>query len=276
MQQSRPATRTTARLGLAGALLAVFVAGCAGQVPTQAEVKQQNADAKAAQMLRVAETTARGGDLATAAGLYKRAAMMAPNDPLPLVGLADTLALAGHNRDAVEAYRGALALAPDNIDAHYGYGRVLLSMNRPDLAVVELEAVASARTQEVTVLNVLGIALDLTNAHEAAQARYRQALTVKPDHPASRNNLGLSQALAGDYDAAIATMRALANDPIASPRHRLNLALVYGLAGRPDDARRVASRLLGSIDVENNVAYYDRLRHMTPRERATAVFGVGR
>lgn len=256
-------------------LLGMVLAGCAGQVPTDAEVKQQNADAKAAQMLRVAETTARGGDLATAIGLYQRAARLAPDNPAPLIGLADTLALAGLSRDAVEAYRAALALDPGNLSAHYGYGRLLLSMTRADLAVPELETVAAAHPTDTAVLNVLAIALDLTGAHDSAQRRYRQALALSPHHPNIRNNLGLSQALAGDFDNAIETLRTLANDPVSAPRHRLNLALAYGLAGRREDARRVAARLLRPTEVENNLAYYERLRAMNAKDRAAAVFGIG-
>lgn len=257
-------------------VFAVALSACAGQVPTEGEIKKQNSSAKVAQMIRVAETTAAGGDFASAAGMYQRAVKMAPNDPAPLVGLGDTLAAARENRDAVQAYRQALALDSSHIGAHYGYGRVLMRMGRPELAVGELKIVFAERPKDIGLLNVLGIALDLTGAHSEAQARYGDALSLNANHPASRNNMGLSQALTGDFDGAVQTLRDLANDPISMPRHRLNLALVYGLAGQIVEARRTASRLLRPSEVENNLAYYKRLRAMTSKNRAAAVFRIKR
>jgi Flp pilus assembly protein TadD len=259
---------------LAGALLALLLGACGTPPPSEPEIREQNQTAKTAQIMRVADTTAQGGDLLTAASLYRRAAHMAPTDPVPLVKLGDTLAAARELREAVAAYRKALSLAPDNPHAHYGYGTVLLSMGRPELAVPELEFVYELQPKNTELLNRLGIALDLTGAHEKAQARYREALAVEDDNPSVLNNLGLSLALDQQFDEAFKVLTRLADDPIATPRHRLNLALAYGLAGRMDAAREAAARLLTPVQVNNNLAYYEKLRKMDPDDRAKAVFGI--
>ena len=254
-----------------------LLVACAGAIPTQDEIRDDNKSAKASQIMRVAETTARGGDLTAAAGLFRRASILSPDDPAPLIKLGLTLSAAKAYRDAAEAFRDALAIPQippeDEAKARYGYGRVLISMDRPELAVPEFKAVLATRPGDAALLNILGVALDLTGHHAQAQDRYRQSLENRPDVASVRNNLGLSLALSGAYDDAIKTLTILAKDPIAENRHKLNLALVYGLAGRVEDATRAMSRLLTSEQIKSNLATYENLRALTPEERAKVVFG---
>lgn len=254
------------------------LAACGGALQTPEEIRSESKDAKAAQIMRVAESTARGGDLTAAAGLFRRASAFAPNDATPLLRLGQTLTAAKTYRDAAQAYRDALALPAlspeDEAAARYGYGRVLIHMNRPKLAVGEFEKVTALKANDAGVLNLLGVALDLTGRHDDAQVRYRDSLKLRADAASVRNNLGLSLALSGKFDEALGILTVLAKDPIAEDRHKLNLALVYGLAGRRDDAAQAAARLLTPDQVANNLARYETLRAMTPEARARAVFGL--
>ena len=81
-------------------------------------------------------------------------------------------------------------------------------------------------------------------------------------------------ALAGEYADAIQLLSDAVKDPNAGPGTRHNLSLVYGLAGDEENARRVASADLNAAAVENNLAFYARLRAMTAEERSKAIFGV--
>ena len=68
----------------------------------------------------------------------------------------------------------------------------------------------------------------------------------------------------------------VAADPTATPRNRRNLALVYGLSGDRVRAARIGREDLSEGEVENNLAYYERLRALPLAERTREIFGGGR
>jgi tetratricopeptide (TPR) repeat protein len=221
-------------------LIALMLSSCSGQVPTQKEIDQDILESRAAQLVRVADTTRTGGDLANAMQLYRRAATMRPDWPVPLLRLGETALGAGLYEDAYNAYQSASALAPG----------------------------------ETLALNGTGIALDLMGRHEEAQERYISGLEKAPENMVLRNNLGLSLALAGNFKEATDLLEAAATNPKAGPRTRHNLALVYGLAGDDTKARQTVANDLSQAEITNNLAFYARLRAMSPDQQSKAVFGT--
>ena len=69
-------------------LCASLLASCGGPVPTQEEIKQDTRDNRAAQLVRVADTTREGGDFSNAMKLYARAAAMRLDWAVPLKRLS--------------------------------------------------------------------------------------------------------------------------------------------------------------------------------------------
>ncbi|MBO6521977.1 MAG: tetratricopeptide repeat protein [Rhodospirillales bacterium] len=226
---------------LACATLSVIsISGCGGEVPTQAEIKQDNIDSRAAQLVRVGDTTREAGDYANAMQLYQRAAGMRPDWAPPLLRFGETAISAGLYADALGAYERVAKIDPTS---NRGY-------------------------------NGAGIALDLLGRHEEAQNYYITGIERAPDNVPLKNNLGLSLALTGEYGDAIGMLEGIAGSPNANARTRQNLSLVYGLAGDDENAKRIGMMDLGEAEVANNLAFYARLREMTPEDRAKAVFGV--
>lgn len=119
---------------------------CSGQVPSKAEITQDNLENRAQQLVRVADTTRSGGDLSNAMQLYQRAADMRTDWPLPLLRLGETALSAGLYDDAFNAFQAATVLVPDDSLA----------------------------------LNGGGIALDLMGRHDEAQERYISGLEKIP------------------------------------------------------------------------------------------------
>ncbi|MCH8834698.1 MAG: hypothetical protein IH925_02005, partial [Proteobacteria bacterium] len=72
----RPALRAWAMA--AGVGLAALVPACADQVPTTEQIDEENRTSRVAQIMRMANTTRRGGDLRSAVLLYHRAIKLAP------------------------------------------------------------------------------------------------------------------------------------------------------------------------------------------------------
>jgi len=223
-------------------------------------------------MIRVGDATRAGGDPGSAVALYRRAHELAPRDPVPLARLGATFVQLSAYTEAAEAYRQAVELAPNDADVRAGYAALLLTIDKPALAVTHLEA-ALAKSKEPRLYNLMGVANDLLGRHDVAQRNYAEGLRLAVNNAPLRNNLGLSQALAGDFTTAIATLSAAAASPDATPRTRQNLALVYGLSGDYDKAAAVARADLDEPSVKSNLAYYTLLRGMDERARAAAIIG---
>ena len=83
------------------------------------------------------------GDAARAEDLYRRAIQMNPSAKSPRLRLARFLETAGRGREAAAEYERLLNLYGDDPDVHFGYGVLLLDLNRPDLAAPHLERAAA-------------------------------------------------------------------------------------------------------------------------------------
>src|SRR5205085_829079 len=129
---------------------------------------------------------------------------------------------------------------------------------------------------------------DLPNA----VAIYRRAAVVTPSAPAPFVAAGNTLLEMGEINEAIlayrsalervandpeavAVLRPLATAPIGSPRERQTLALIYGLAGDRKAAEQIARRDLDAASVQHNLAYYERLRKLSPEARRRAIQSLG-
>ena len=245
----------------------VGLASCAGAPPTANQITQENRQSQVAQILRIAETTRRGGDLASAAGLYRRAHEMAPEQAAPLIALGETLMALGAVADATQAYAQAVEREPANAGARYGYGKALMILDRPREAAEQFRAAMAAQPKDARSYNGLGVALDQLGDHEAAQQVYLDGLEITPDHAGMSNNLAFSLLLAGEFGDAVARFEEIARQPTATRRQRQNLALAYGLAGDRAKAAATAALDLNEAEVRNNLAAYERLRRLPAAER---------
>ena len=170
----------------------LILASCSGQVPTQSEIDSDIQENRAAQLVRVGDTTRAGGDLGTAMQLYQRAATMRPDWTQPLLRLAETAAAAGLNSAAIDAYARAQALEPDNVDIALGIGRAALKDGQLETALASFTAAAQLAPTDNRGYNGAGIVLDLQGAHVRAQERYMTGIERAPDNLPLKNNLGLS------------------------------------------------------------------------------------
>ncbi len=274
-----------ARTYVAILLTPVILAGCAPD-PLAESVHLRHgvavgAGGKAGALARVAASSLAAGDLATAAGLYRQAHSLDPENARYLIGLGKTLAKLGQFEEAAEAFDRATKRAPRDVDAKHGYGNTLIALDRPNSALTQFEA-ALAEREEARTHNGIGVAHDMLGDHVAAEAHYRTALVLEPANLTVRNNLALSLAVTGKFAEAIAILRRAVRDPRAGVRHRLNLALVYGLAGQSLAAAEIARIDLDEESVMRNLAYYRTLRALDdPRAAINAIgahggFAVGK
>ncbi len=261
---------------LAAACVALALGACGGIV--QEEIDKARAELKPGKgelsspesLMRIAEHTSRGGDPHGAIIFYHRASLADPDNPEPIVRMAELMTRLGAPRDAEAAYNRALSIDPENVVALLGLGNVLVTLDRPKAAIAYYHAALKIE-RDPRAIGGLGVALDMSGRHAAAQENYRAGLAEFPASLALRNNLGLSLALAGQTEEAIKLLREVATHPSATSRHRQNLALAYGLAGKPELAAEMGRLDLEADDVRQNLDYYSWLRAQTRTQAAESL-----
>jgi Flp pilus assembly protein TadD len=222
-------------------------------------------------LMRIGAAAHAAGDLATAVGIYRRAASIDTHAVAPFVAAGNTLAEMGKVDEAVVAYNSALARNGSDPEALRGLARTYLMSGKPELAGRVLSVAYKAAPNDPKLLELIGVTDDFAGQHEEAQARYRRALELLPGDAGISLDLGLSLALTGDYNAAVAVLRPIAMGITASPRERQTLALIYGLAGDRSAAEQTARLDLNTQAVQRNLQFYETLRRLSPDARARAI-----
>lgn len=207
---------TAAKTILTGAAL-LFLGACAS-VPVEPENEQQ---VGSAQILSICEKLAKSDDTRIAIGLCEKAHIDDPDNPVPLLILGDMLQQQGALAQAGRAYGMAIDLDPENVEAHYGLGKVFLARNQFELATEQFEVARELNDRDHRLYNALGVVLDNLGDHVAAQEHYRIGLELAPNNRALKKNLTLSRRL----DNSVST-------PAIGPQYEV----VPAPASRPGDA----------------------------------------
>jgi Flp pilus assembly protein TadD len=226
-------------------------------------------------LMRIGAAAQSGGDLPNALGVYRRAAEMAPQDPAPLIAAGDVLLQMGSVNEAIVSYNAALVRPGDTQGAQVGLAKAYLKTGKPELALSPLSNALEATPDDPKLLLLLGMTQDLAGRHLEAQSYYRGGLARAPGNPALTVDLALSLALSGNYPNAIAVLQPLTMSPAGSAQERQTLALIYGLNGNTAEAARLGRVDLDDASVEQNLAYYQSLRELSPEVRSQAILSGG-
>jgi Flp pilus assembly protein TadD len=222
-------------------------------------------------LMRIGAAAQSGGDLPNALGVYRRAAELAPQDPAPLIAAGDVLLQMGNVNEAIVSYNAAFVRPGDTQGAQVGLARAFLKTGKPQLALTPLSKAMEASPDDPKLLLLLGVTKDLAGSHLEAQTYYRDGLVRAPGDPGLTVNLALSLALSGSYPNAIAVLQPLAISPVGTAQERQTLALIYGLTGNAAEAARLGRIDLDDAAVEQNLAYYQSLRGLSPEARSQAI-----
>ncbi|WP_179954095.1 tetratricopeptide repeat protein [Denitrobaculum tricleocarpae] len=131
-------------------------------------------------------------NLRIAIGICERALAAAPENPEPVIILAEAYLDADLSSEAAEAYRFALSIDDQSGKAHFGLGKLYLKTSRLEEARPHLEAALESGQQDPAIFNALGVLEDQSGDHASAQSFYQAGLALDPDNTALTNNLGVS------------------------------------------------------------------------------------
>ena len=115
---------------------------------------------------------------------------------------------AGRLDEAIQGYRQALRLNPENAGIHNNLGTALCDQGKLDEAEASYRLALACAPDDVEAHNNLGTVLQQQGNQDKAVTSYRTALGLKPDHAEAHANLGTALFALGKVDEALACYRA--------------------------------------------------------------------
>lgn len=109
----------------------------------------------------------------------------------------------GRLDEALAAFEAAIALEPDNAQAHNKRGVVLAEKGMLDEAKLEFERALALDPKYASAMSNLGNTFREKNMLDEAAELYKMALTIDPDHATAHHNLGVVYKQMGMIDRAI-------------------------------------------------------------------------
>jgi protein O-GlcNAc transferase len=177
--------------------------------------------------------------------LLERATQERPNDAEAWFHLGAHRHENGQLPGALEAFRGAAAQAPDNLQIASAIAAVLMDMNLPAQAYATLQMHRATLVKTADGAFNLAVTAEAANEPLDARMQYELALRLDPNHVgALRNMAALLSALRTPTHVAQAVAlarRAVAQAP-ADPRLWANLAEFLTQANDPSGAREATAK----------------------------------
>ena len=142
----------------------------------------------------------------------------------------------GRFEEAIEYYRKAIRIHPNNAEAQYGLGLVFAAQGRLDEAIENYRKAIQINPDYCNALNDLGYALADKGQFDEAIENFRKAIRINPNCAEAQYNLGNALAAKGQFDEAIENYyKAIRIDPDYAEAHS-NLGVALAEEGKIDEA----------------------------------------
>src|SRR5262249_42967406 len=146
------------------------------------------------------------GEIHEALLAFKQRLRARPNDAEAHFGLAETLAFAGRDADAVHAQQAGMALDPKRKGASRRLGEMLPRLNRHDEALEHLEAATKEEPDDPTLWSEVAACHERAEDTKRAAEALLEAVAKAPDDASLLRRLGLAQRKLGKDPDAIARL----------------------------------------------------------------------
>ena len=164
------------------------------------------------------------------------AVALSPQDGEAHYNLGNTLKELGRLDEALASYTQAIALKPDYAEAHSNLGKTLKKLGRLNEALASYTQAIALKSDFAEAHFNLGNTLHELGGLGEALVSYKHAIALKPDYAGAHNNLGIALKELGRLDEALASCRqAIALKPDYAEAH-FNLGKTLKELGRLDEA----------------------------------------
>lgn len=230
-----------------------------------------------AMAVRMAQRFENAGDLGSALNMYRRAVLLAPENVAALGGMARIYEVGGAQEEAARYHSRILRLEPKNSASAVRVAENHIFKGEARRAISFINEFMISAPGTPALYNALGIAHDLDGSHGDAQLAYSEGLNLAPEDSAITSNLALSFAVREEYQTALALLERVLGDSARNDEEgrsiaRQNLALVYALSGQLETALEIAGAELSDEEVATNRTFYARLPGLDSKEKSSAVF----
>jgi TolB-like protein/DNA-binding winged helix-turn-helix (wHTH) protein/Flp pilus assembly protein TadD len=135
----------------------------------------------------------------------------------------------------------ALAIDPNNVDAHFFHGMLFMALGRFEESIAHMRRAEQLDPLSATVQSALGRILYRARRFEEAIAPLNQANALDPVGRGAYGRLADVYEALGRYDDALAMLdqAAKANQPQARPAGSARRARLYALMGKREEAKRL-------------------------------------
>jgi len=159
-----------------------------------------------------------------------------PNHPFSWKVLGAVLGTTGRKSEAVDANQTAVALSPQDADAHFNLGNTLKELGRLDEALASYTQAIALKPDFAQAHYNLGNTLKDLGRLDEALTSFTQAIALKPDFAQAHYNLGNTLKDLGRLDEALTSFtQAIALKPDYAKAH-YNLGNTLKELGRLDEA----------------------------------------
>jgi tetratricopeptide (TPR) repeat protein len=152
----------------------------------------------------------------------------------------------GHPAAAIENYRAALKLDPNNAKTYFNLALAQIRLNQMDEAISSLEKALVLDPHFSAAANQLGMLLATKGRFEEAGSRLTGAIKNDPQCAECQTNLAVLYGMKGETQRAETLLRqVIENNPKYGEAH-LNLALILAARSKTDEARTEFNTVLAA------------------------------
>jgi tetratricopeptide (TPR) repeat protein len=167
---------------------------------------------------------------------YRKAIELDPNNAIIHNDLGLSLHYQGKDEEAIECYQKAIELDPNNATIHSNLGLSLHNQGQDTEAIKCYRKAIELDPNNATIHSNLGLSLHNQGQDEEAIECYRKAIAIDPNYAFAHNNLGLSFSAQGKDSKAIdCYQKAIELDPSNATIHG-NLGFSLSNQGRYEEA----------------------------------------
>ncbi len=163
---------------------------------------------------------------------WKKALEMDPEDPKAHYNLASCLHTAGQFDEAIVQYQKSLEYNSENSMALTNLGVLLADKGKLDEAIENFKKALVVKANNANAHNNLGLALAEKGQSEAAIEHFKKAIEIDPEYSEAQNSLGIALAKKGSLDEGVSHLeKAVATNP-KSIEYQYNLGRLFAAQRR--------------------------------------------